>query len=116
MTAIILFARLLSLCAAAWPLRPFGLIGMPDSCHAALPLGLFAPLGLIGMPNSCHSALPLGLFAPSGLIGAPDRPTGHRLPLVERTPAIRGLSRVASASARPTALNAASAMWWRFWP
>ncbi len=35
----------------------------------------------------------------------------YRLPFVERTPAMRGLSLVASASARPTALNTASAMW-----
>src|SRR5436309_13660461 len=40
----------------------------------------------------------------------------HSVPFVEgRTPAIRGLSRVASASARPTALNTASVTWWRLW-
>src|SRR2546425_9412326 len=41
----------------------------------------------------------------------------HSAPFVEgSTPAILGLTRVASASARPTALNTASVMWWRLWP
>src|SRR5262245_13581245 len=41
----------------------------------------------------------------------------HKLPFVEGIwSAIRGLIRVASASARPTALNTASVMWWRLWP
>ncbi len=52
---------------------------------------------------------------PPSVIDNRDHVT-YKLPFVERTPAMRGLSRVASASARPTALNAASAMWCRFWP
>src|SRR5438552_12261251 len=44
MTAIILFARLLSLCAAAWPLRPFGAhrnARLLSLCAAAWPLRPF---------------------------------------------------------------------------
>ena len=40
----------------------------------------------------------------------------HKTPLVESTPSMRGFIREASASARPNALNSASAMWWRFSP
>src|SRR5437773_2095197 len=41
----------------------------------------------------------------------------HRAPFVDGTiPAMRGFTRVASASARPTALNTASVTWWRLWP
>src|SRR5436309_3941136 len=45
------------------------------------------------------------------------RSRAHRAPFVDGTiPAMRGFTRVASASARPTALNTASVTWWRLWP
>src|SRR5437867_187767 len=41
---------------------------------------------------------------------------GYSVPFVDGTSATRGLNRVASARARPTALNTASAIWCRFSP
>ena len=68
------------------------------------------------MPSrpSAFSTLPR---LPSPVVDDRDHGTGsYRLPFVDGTPVTRGLSRVASASARPTALNTASAMWCRFSP
>src|SRR6266542_1581481 len=124
MTAIILLARLLSSCAAVWPLRPVGahrgvralLVARLLSPYAALwprrPAGAHRAPGRSCLSASCHHARPCGLFAPSGLIGAAGPSMrAHKLHFVERAPAMRGFRRVASARARPTALKVASAMW-----
>src|SRR5256885_7820803 len=58
-----------------------------------------------------------GLLDRAEIASAVIADVDHSVPMVEgRIPAMRGLSRVASASARPTALKTASVTWCKLWP